>query len=111
MIWCQWTDWRGDSFPAYFGNSIVEFLNAGLVESEIEELVAAAMRAKHVSGEGKWKYFCGCCWKRIQKNQEIAAQILKAEDELPVIEDRQPSHPMQLSEIISEVTNRFESEN
>lgn len=111
MIWCGWTDWRGDTFPAYFGNSIIEFIDAGLVRSEIEELLGVAMRAKHVRGEDKWKYFCGCCWKRVQKNHEMAAQILKAEEEkLSVISSREPSQPTQLSEILSEATSRSESE-
>ncbi len=111
-VWCNWKDWRGDPFPAHYGNSIIEFLNAGLVHLEIEEMVSVAMRAKHVRAEDKWKYFCGCCWKRIQSNQQIAAQILKAEEEpdevLPVIE-REQSRPMQLSEIIAESNSRNES--
>lgn len=79
-VWCNWKDWRGEPFPAYFGNSIVEFLNAGLVEEELEELVNVAMRAKHVRGDDKWKYFCGCCWKEVRRIQELAAQLVHSEE-------------------------------
>lgn len=86
-IWCRWTDWRGDPLPADesggYGMTIQKFLAAGLTKSEIEHLVHVAMGAKHINNKQKWKYFCGCCWRRIRENQEIAAQIIKAQEEEP----------------------------
>lgn len=25
-----------------------------------------------------WRYFCGCCWRRIRDNADMAADLLKA---------------------------------
>jgi hypothetical protein len=93
-VWCNWTDWRGEAFPAHYGNSIIEFLNAGLVKLEIEEMVSVTMRAKHVRAEDKWKYFCGCCWTRIRDNQKMAAELIAAEEVPPTAApERSPSDP------------------
>lgn len=49
-------------------------------EALVAELVTIAMRASHVRPADTWRYFCGCCWRRIRENAEMAAQILKAEE-------------------------------
>ena len=82
-IWCRWTDWRGDPLPAGndgYGRTIHKFLSLGLTRQEIESLVYVAMDAGHIGKHDKWKYFCGCCWRRVRENQEMAAAILKAEE-------------------------------
>lgn len=73
-VWEQWTNWRDEPYdcddaPA----SIPQFIRAGLTKQEIRELVAVAMRS---SARDKWRYFCGCCWKRIGQNRELAAKIV-----------------------------------
>lgn len=80
MIWCEWTDWRGEPFDLNGGSftSIPEFLAAGLTRTELAELVRVAMRGP---AKDKWRYFCGCCWKRIRQNQELAAELMQQEDD------------------------------
>lgn len=80
MIWCEWTDWRGDPFDLNGGSftSIPEFLAAGLTKQELSDLVGVAMRGP---AKDQWRYFCGCCWKRIRQNQELAGEILQEEDD------------------------------
>lgn len=81
-IWKSWT-YGGDKktvyIPSDFGSSIHQFLAAGLEPSDLEELVGVAMRCK--TSKDEWKYFCGCCWKRVRQAQERAAEILAEEDD------------------------------
>lgn len=58
---------------------LVDALRSAHKEVEIEELLKVAMRASHIHPDSTWRYFCGCCWKRIRENAEMAADILKAE--------------------------------
>jgi hypothetical protein len=74
-LWCRWTiggevveledDWA---------SSLDRFVLAGLDMEDMEELIAVAMRSR--SSE-KWRYFCGCCWRRIAESQEHARAIVE----------------------------------
>lgn len=80
-IWCEWHDSKGNTIPADGGYwPILKFLAAGLTRSELKDLVGVAMRANHIPPRDTWRYFCGCCWKRIRENTDMAAEILAAED-------------------------------
>ncbi|MFE7799052.1 HNH endonuclease [Nocardia sp. NPDC057440] len=87
-IWKSWTYGgpNGDKYtvaiPDNFGQSIHQILAAGLEPHDLEELVGVAMRCKTTKDE--WKYFCGCCWRRVREAQERAQEILAA---------RQPVEP------------------
>ncbi|MFE7744471.1 HNH endonuclease [Nocardia sp. NPDC057455] len=62
--------------PAGFGNSVNNFLAAGLTFSDFDELIDVAMGMQVVRGaEAKWKYFCKCCWNRIRQAQERAREL------------------------------------
>lgn len=82
-VWGSWTVGRDDKpvpAPDGFG-AVLRFLAAGMTHDEIQSLVDVAMSAKHIPPSATWRYFCGCCWKRIRENQEMAMEILKAEGE------------------------------
>ncbi|WP_280448416.1 HNH endonuclease [Nocardia brasiliensis] len=78
-IWKSWTYGgpNGDKYtvaiPSAFGQSLVQLMAAGLERHDFEELVEVAMTAKT---NDTWKYFCGCCWRRIRQAQERAQQIV-----------------------------------
>lgn len=81
-----WADWNYGGktnpkpIPAPEGfEGIFKFLAAGLTREEIQHLLNVAMRATHIPPQATWKYFCGCCWKRIRDNADMAAAILTAE--------------------------------
>jgi hypothetical protein len=82
--WCGWysTNWRGEKIyvdlPSGFKSSIDTFTGAGLEMADLLELIEVAMTAKTVD---EWRYFCGCCWRRIREAHEHAAAILQWEDE------------------------------
>ncbi|NKY60793.1 HNH endonuclease [Nocardia flavorosea] len=76
-IWEEWTaGGRPLELPSGFGLSVRQFLAAGLTFSDLEALVDVAMNTRTVRGaERVWKYFCGCCWKRIEQAQVRAREI------------------------------------
>ena len=72
--WNCWTNWRDDTYDADGAEtSIPQFIAAGLTTQEIKHLIQVAMKSRATD---KWKYFCGCCWKRIRQNQELASEIV-----------------------------------
>ncbi len=78
-VWNEWTNWKDETFETPDGalDSIIRFLDAGLDPDEIADLVRVAMRSQ---SPDKWRYFCGCCWRRIRENTDMAAEIIAAED-------------------------------
>jgi hypothetical protein len=85
--WMDWysTNWRGEKIhpelPANWERSIDQFLEAGLEMDDITELIRVAMGART---NDEWRYFYGCCWRRIKEAQEHAAAIVALpEREIP----------------------------
>lgn len=66
--------WRPRWIPSDFANSVYAFVQAGLSRDDLLDLVDVALSARGV--DDRWAYFCGCCWKRIKKRQERAAEII-----------------------------------
>lgn len=52
----------------------LRLLNAGLEMDDLHELIKVAMVAKT---RDAWRYFCGCCWRRIKQSQEHARSIIE----------------------------------
>jgi hypothetical protein len=80
-LWGNWgVDGQPFDLPTDFGASVRQLLSAGLTFVDFEELIEVAMTTKTVRGDtAKWKYFCGCCWKRLERAQERARELLDAE--------------------------------
>ncbi|MFG1794224.1 HNH endonuclease [Nocardia sp. NPDC049149] len=66
--------WSSSELPADWENSIRAFIEAGLDVEDLTELMTVSLTTRSVSA--KWKYFCGCCWKRVRESQELAARIV-----------------------------------
>ncbi|MGX1809688.1 HNH endonuclease [Nocardia sp. NPDC055321] len=84
-LWEQWTwtDRSGEKhpfgLPGDFASSVRQFLSAGLTFTDLDELIDVAMNANGPRDDNAlWKYFCGCCWKRLAQAQERATQLLSA---------------------------------
>lgn len=75
--WDNWTS-GGVSIPrpSSWRASVEMWLTAGLPEAELLNLIAVAMHSKASIAE-KWRYYCGCCWRRLTEMQERAKEILK----------------------------------
>lgn len=81
-VWNTWTyqDWKTRErltipIPDGWENSLHQFIEAGLEPDDIRDLVKVAMTCKTTNDE--WRYFCGCCWRRIREGQDRAAQIIQ----------------------------------
>ena len=82
-VWNEWTFGR-DNKPVPLPDGpegVLPFIDAGLSEEEIKHFVDVAMRAKHIPPNKTWAYFCGCCWRRIRENVDMAAQLMAVEEE------------------------------
>ncbi len=81
-LWCRWS-YGPDRKPVPIpggSRSILQFLEAGLTNEEIADLIDIAMNAYGVTPENTWKYFCGCCWKRVRANIDMASELLSEPD-------------------------------
>lgn len=84
----KWETWRYKSsgkyrtypLPGGWGESIDQFLAAGLTMADLHDLVDVAMGANSID---PWKYFCGCCWRRVGKLQERASELVATEQPEP----------------------------
>jgi hypothetical protein len=82
--WMDWysTNWRGEkiyaALPANWERSVDQFLSAGLEMDDLIELIRVAMGART---NDEWRYFCGCCWRRVKEAQEHAAAIVAHQEE------------------------------
>lgn len=83
-VWCEWSYGPNREPiplpPSASFDDVLRFLDAGITRGEIADLVAVAMRASHIPPARTWQYFCGCCWRRIRENADIAREILNAEE-------------------------------
>jgi hypothetical protein len=80
---CRWERWTNSydgsyvDIPDNFTASIDQFLRAGLELDDLLELVDVAMSART---RETWRYFCGCCWRRIKQSHEHARSIIELWD-------------------------------
>lgn len=75
-VWDAWTDTQGRTFPrsADWRTTIDKFMELGLDIADFDELVDVAMTTK--ARVEPWKYFCGCCWRRLDDIQREIRQEL-----------------------------------
>lgn len=79
LHWNNWTyTYMGEEktvpLPPGWKKSMDQFLDAGLEMEDLEELIEVAMTCKTTRDE--WRYFCGCCWRRIEQSHEHAKSIV-----------------------------------
>lgn len=79
----RWNEWsytymgqkRTPDLPGNWRQSVDQFLNAGLEMDDLHELIDVAMVAKT---REEFRYFCGCCWRRIKQSHEHARNIIQS---------------------------------
>ena len=64
-------DWR---------NNLVQFTRAGLSYAEIEDAVFVTARKYGLVGSDYWRYFCGVCWRKVDKLNEVAKSLLTKDE-------------------------------
>lgn len=63
-------DWR---------SACVAWFNAGLRIHDAQAMMQVTARAGHVAHDQRWRYFCGCMWRRLTERQAMAKEILSSE--------------------------------
>lgn len=90
--WLGWhsTDSKGDQHPVprpmAWRSSVIVFLDRGLQAETMVELVAVAMGKEHIGLDDVWRYFCGCCWRRIEELEEEALRVIAEGNRSPETE-------------------------
>lgn len=65
------TDWR---------QSVINFIASGLdIEFFAKAVRCALHESRHVEWENSWRYFCGICWRELDRRREIAYALLEAD--------------------------------
>lgn len=77
--WNTWTFRRGIhdyhfNLPGNWRASVERFLDLGLQMDDLHELVDVAMGSR---SDDPWRYFCGCCWRRVEQAQKEAREIVE----------------------------------
>ena len=81
--WRRWTYGSKNEYfdlPNNWQSSIDQFIAGGLDLDDLDELVDVAMNS---TSRDPWKYFCGCCWRRIENTADAASKIVAAQEEPP----------------------------
>ncbi|MFE2864998.1 HNH endonuclease [Embleya sp. NPDC059259] len=82
-LWEEWTygaDNENFPLPGGWESSIDAFRAAGLEAFAFEDAIRLAMSNTKVSGDNKFRYFCGVAWARVRRLQDHARAILSTGD-------------------------------
>lgn len=81
-----WASWKMDdgsyivALPGDWRSTIEQLLSAGCPIEHVIKSVDTAMAARQVKIQNVWRYFCGCCWRRVTDMQESARRIIESEN-------------------------------
>lgn len=67
--------------PANWKQSVLTFVAAGLDINFFATAVRCALyESRHVEWESSWRYFCGICWRELDRRREIAYALLEVDE-------------------------------
>lgn len=84
-VWEYWTGLNPRwAYPtAGWEQTVDRLMDAGLGIVDIFEAIDTASSAFGVTQRNRWRYFCGICWRTIERRQEAARAILAVEEGSP----------------------------
>lgn len=76
QFYCLWTSWSNPDeeplpLPDDWPNAVEVWVSRGLTMHDFEELIDIAMRKQGLRNVRVFRYFAGCCWRRLD---DIAAR-------------------------------------
>lgn len=80
--WAQWHYGDNESplpLPDNWPDSLEQFFRAGLEIEAVLDLIDVAGRSR-APVDRTFRYFCGCCWRRLTERQQIARDLLVREE-------------------------------
>lgn len=75
----HWNQWEPqDPLPSGFGDSVRQFMRAGLDWEDIVDSIEIAMSRRDIRGRenGRFKYFCGVCNRKIEDIRKRADELM-----------------------------------
>lgn len=88
--WVQLKNWDGRlkrttaPRPDDWQRSVRQFVEAGLDIPFFAQAIKKCLKETdldRVLWEDRWRYFCGFCWRELDRRREIASQLLQGEDD------------------------------
>jgi hypothetical protein len=76
QLWDEWSmgDWP---LPDNFDHAVLTWLDRGLTHDDLQELALVTVGKNGISRRDRFRYFAGCCWRRITQLELEAARILE----------------------------------
>lgn len=71
-----WQAWGNQPREADWKGSVARFLAAGLDDQFLADAIDTAMGNRKIPARDIWRYFCGICWREIDKIRELTAAIV-----------------------------------
>ena len=65
---------------ANWKNSVLRFLAGGLDQEFLTDAIATAMGNDRLPDRDRWRYFCGICWRELDKLRDMAGELLDRQD-------------------------------
>jgi hypothetical protein len=62
--------------------SVIRWLELGLPQEKITELIAYTVGRTAVAPDNKWRYFSGCCWSALKEIEQRTRVILDSDDKV-----------------------------
>ncbi|TDE03447.1 HNH endonuclease [Jiangella asiatica] len=66
--------------PASWRSSIWTFYGEGIPIEELLDAIVITRGKDYVSQSGAWRYFCGVCWRQVERTREAAREIAETLD-------------------------------
>lgn len=82
----EWDDWpyafggKPYPLPDNFADAVETWIQRGLTIDDLRELIAVTMSKQGLSSRDRFRYFAGCCWRRIGQLEDEAARIMGQSD-------------------------------
>lgn len=82
----EWDDWpfafggKPHPLPDNFSDAVETWIQRGLTIDDLRELIAVAMCKQGLGSRDRFRYFAGCCWRRIGELEDEAARIMGQSD-------------------------------
>jgi hypothetical protein len=70
--------WERGTMPSDWKSTVLNYVRKGLPRDEILDACQIAQAATYT--EYRWAYFCGVAKKKLERLQDIAAELLEAGD-------------------------------
>lgn len=66
-----------DPLPADYGQAVLTWIDRGLTQRDFEHLLAVTYSKAGLWRNERFRYFAGCCWRRLSDLEQAAERIMR----------------------------------